>query len=265
MFSNYDILIIEDEKVVIDSAKKILIPEGFKVDDTFSVDKALQKLKQNKYKLILTDLMLPKISGIELTEIVTQKYPDIPIIIITGYATLENAVQSLKVGAFDFIPKPFAFEELLGVVQRAMKFRETINLSRENRTGLNSTSQQTCNGDDWGKYYLLGHHSWAKLSQDGTAILGISATYSRTIGKTQQIYFPEINDLIIQGNMLVRIITPNQMLHRVWAPLSGKVIEKNKQFEKKGIFIDEDPFIESWLVYIIPANLEEELLNLTLP
>ncbi|NOQ98366.1 MAG: response regulator, partial [Calditrichae bacterium] len=98
MFSNYDILIIEDEKVVIDSAKKILIPEGFKVDDTFSVDKALQKLKQNKYKLILTDLMLPKISGIELTEIVTQKYPDIPIIIITGYATLENAVQSLKVG-----------------------------------------------------------------------------------------------------------------------------------------------------------------------
>jgi glycine cleavage system H lipoate-binding protein len=55
------------------------------------------------------------------------------------------------------------------------------------------------------------------------------------------------------------------LLHRVWAPLSGKVIEKNKLFENQGILIDEDPFIESWLVYIIPVNLEEELLNLTLP
>lgn len=265
MFSNYDILIIEDEQVVLDSAKKILIPEGFKLDDCNSADHALQKLKQNKYKLIITDLMLPKISGIQFTEIVTQEYPDIPIIIITGYATLENAVQSLKVGAFDFIPKPFSFEELLGVVQRAVKFRDTTNASNQNGTSINSISQQTSSGDDWGKYYLLGHHSWAKLSDDGTAILGMSRRYSRTIGKIQQIHFPEIDDLIIQGNVLVRIIAANQTLHRVWAPLSGKIIKKNKQFEKKGILINQDPFIDGWLVYIIPVNLEEELLNLTLP
>jgi len=111
MSFHYDVLVIEDEKVVIDSVKKILIPEGFTVDETFDVESALLNLKKNKYKLILTDLMLPKISGLKLIEIVNEKYPDIPIIMITGYATLEIAVQSLKLGAFDFIPKPFAFAD----------------------------------------------------------------------------------------------------------------------------------------------------------
>lgn len=263
MGTQYDILIIEDEKIVIESVKKILIPEGFKVDDTFDVEHALGKLKQNKYKLILTDLMLPKISGLKLIEIVNEKYSDIPIIMITGFATLENAVQSLKAGAFDFIPKPFAFEELLGVVYRAKKYAEMRAALKQEDQFVERLHHQRNNNDNFKKYYSLGKHLWAKLDRDGSAKLGIGEIFHKIIGKIQKVEFPPVNQIINQGNVLVRIYGQEQLLHTVWSPLSGKVIENNQKIKSNKNSNNKNLFLQDWLVCIIPTNLEEELVNLT--
>lgn len=264
MSLRYDVLVIEDEKVVIDSVKKILIPEGFTIDETFDVERALLNLKKNKYKLILTDLMLPKISGLKLIETVNEKYPDIPIIMITGYATLEIAVQSLKLGAFDFIPKPFAFAELLGVVHRAIKFVE-IRKSSDSRAEFRKQYHQQHHLDDKLEYYyFLGKHIWTKLDQNGSAKVGVDETFSKTIGEIHKIDFPSVNEIISQGNPLARIYTNENFMHTIWAPLSGKVIENNQELEKVNTLIDKNRLFHGWLVCMIPTNLEEELQNLIL-
>lgn len=113
MDKQFDILIVEDKLVIVEAARKILKSEGFSLDEAANSEIALQKLQQHRYKLIISDLMLPRISGIELIKKVNSTNPEIPIIIITGYAMLENAVKCFKEGAFDFIPKPFAAEELV--------------------------------------------------------------------------------------------------------------------------------------------------------
>jgi CheY-like chemotaxis protein len=264
MKAEFDILVVEDEPVVIEAAKKILTPESLKVDEALDAETALQKLRHNKYKLVLSDLMLPKISGFDLIEIVKRKYPNIAIITITGYATLENAVQSFKLGVFDFIPKPFTFEELLGVVYRGMKFIEMISSHKRKDNQKEWLTRKRYVGDKLVKYYFLGQHAWAKLDQDGSAIFGVGETFPRIIGDIQRVDFPPINEEISQGSVCVQITTKQHLVHTVWAPLSGRVIEYNRDIEQNAHLIHTDPFFQGWLVRIIPTNLESELVNLTL-
>lgn len=264
MKNEFDILVIEDESVVIEAAKKILTPEALKVDEALDAGTALDKLQQNKYKLILSDLMLPKISGFGLIEIVKRKYPTIPIIMITGYATLENAIQSFKVGAFDFIPKPFDFEELLGVVHRAINFVEMMNNYKQVENPKELFYKEQCQSEDQLiKYYFLGEHAWVKLDQDGSAVVGVGVTFPKIIGDIVRIDFPPINEEINQGNVCVQITTQEKFVHTVWAPLSGRVIENNREIEQNANLINTDPFFQGWLVRILPTNLESELVNLT--
>jgi DNA-binding NtrC family response regulator len=119
MRSGFDVLLVEDEPVVREAAARILRPEGLTLDRVEDVDGALARLRKADYRLVLSDLMLPGFSGFDLLERVTGERPQLPVILITGYATIENALAAFKKGAFDFLPKPFDVAELLGVVRRA--------------------------------------------------------------------------------------------------------------------------------------------------
>jgi CheY-like chemotaxis protein len=252
-----DILLVEDEPVVVDAACRILNSEGFTVDEVPSAEEALKKVPTGHYKLIISDLMLPGISGIELIKKVKNLDVAIPIIIITGYAMLENAVKSFNVGAFDFIPKPFDFEELLGVVYRAMKYFEKVKKSKPIAPSIKSESNK-------GKYYFLGQHSWAKIDQTGVTTIGVGESFSKKIGTIKQVEFPMVNSEVWQGNLCVRFISNDQLIHMVWAPLSGEIIEINNEIKKTPNLIDTDPVHLGWLIKIIPINLQNELENLIL-
>ncbi|NIR52786.1 response regulator [candidate division KSB1 bacterium] len=257
MNNKCDILVVEDEPVVIDAAKKILVPEGYKVDDAEDAESALHKLEGNKYHVILSDLMLPNITGLGLLERVKCREPAVPVVMITGYATLENAVKSFKDGAFDFIPKPFDMEELLGVVYRARKFFE---LSRNRKDSLAEVPGMN---DEAVKSYFLGDHAFASLAEDGSVLFAVGKTFPKLMGEVKDVELPEVDTEVLQGNPCVKIITRNKLVHKVWAPLSGRVIEINHKLEEDTGLIDSDPFDQGWLVRVIPTNLENELENLT--
>ncbi len=263
MNDEFDILVVEDEQVIIDAAKKILMLDGFVVDEALDAETALEKFHRNKYKLIISDLMLPNISGIELIKVVKAKNAEIPIIIITGYAMLENAVKSFKMGAFDFIPKPFDMEELLGVIYRAintLKLKQESALEEKRLGFLNDKQLVTKKA---GKYYFLGEHSWARFDQNNEISFGVGDTISGKMGEIQKIELPFISTEVWQGNLCVRIISQENLVHMVWAPLSGKIIGINQNIEKNMNIINTDPFNSGWLVKILPTNLESELKNLT--
>ncbi|MCJ7581453.1 MAG: response regulator, partial [Candidatus Aminicenantes bacterium] len=116
MNEKYDLLVVEDEPVVLSAIRKIVEPEQISMDEALNGDIALGKLKRNTYNLIISDLMLPRISGLDLIHTIKKDHPGVPLVVITGYATLEKALQSFKMGSFDFIPKPFDTETFLAVI-----------------------------------------------------------------------------------------------------------------------------------------------------
>ena len=113
MKAGYDVLLVEDEAVVRAAVERILRPEGLTLDRVEDVDGALARLRKVEHRVVLSDLMLPGFSGFDLLERVTGERPQVPVILITGYATIENALAAFKKGAFDFLPKPFDVPELL--------------------------------------------------------------------------------------------------------------------------------------------------------
>ena len=263
MRSKFDILIIDDEQVVIDAAKKILSIGNYRIDQALDADTALKKLEKNNYKFILLDLMLPKVTGFELIENIYDQYPYIPIITITGYATLENTIQSFKVGVFDFVPKPFDTEELLGVAFRCLKFVE-LGLSQDKEKRFKLFHRVKNIGAKSKKYYFLGEHSWAKIDHDGSVIFGVGRTFSEMMGDSVSIEFPSIPVEVLQGSECLCFHSQDGLIHQVWAPLSGEFVEINQVVVPDIHLINDDPFNQGWLGRLKPTHLDEELGNLSL-
>jgi FixJ family two-component response regulator len=113
-------MVVDDEEIVQESVRRVLEDQGFSVDAVPRVDQALELLKKKTYDLILTDLMMPERNGMELVEAVALGYPETGIIMFTGHPTVSSAVESIKLGALDYLPKPFTPDELIEVTQRAL-------------------------------------------------------------------------------------------------------------------------------------------------
>nr|MBP9826664.1 response regulator [Thermoanaerobaculia bacterium] len=96
MRAPFDVLLVEDEPVVREAAARILRPEGISLDRVEDVDGALARLRRVDHRVVLSDLMLPGFSGFDLLERVTGERPHLPVILITGYATIENALAAFK-------------------------------------------------------------------------------------------------------------------------------------------------------------------------
>ncbi|MCU0849335.1 MAG: response regulator [Spirochaetes bacterium] len=118
------LLIIDDEDIVLKSCKRILIKEPYEVETAYSAEHGLEKLEKGGYDVVITDLMMPGMGGMELLRTIKQRNMDVTVIIFTGFATAETAREALKMGAFDYIPKPFTPEEFRDVVGNAVKTRE---------------------------------------------------------------------------------------------------------------------------------------------
>jgi len=113
-------LVIDDEQIVLDSVSKILTDENYAVDVSLSGREGLNQAIQSEYDIVLTDIRMPDIGGMRVLRDVKRAKPSLPVVIITGYATVRSAVQAMKLGAAEYIEKPFEPEELLEAVARAL-------------------------------------------------------------------------------------------------------------------------------------------------
>ncbi|HPV43718.1 MAG TPA: response regulator [Spirochaetota bacterium] len=118
------ILIIDDEDIVLKSCLRILKNEEYVIDTAYSGEEGLKRTDEKDYDIVITDLKMPGLGGMEVLASLRKNKPEVTVIIFTGYATVENARDALKNGAFDYIPKPFTNEELRTVVDNAVKARE---------------------------------------------------------------------------------------------------------------------------------------------
>ena len=129
------ILVVDDEMIVCESCRRILEEEGYEVEAALSGKEAFEKMKANPFDIVITDLKMPGIDGMEVLRTFRKEYPDSIIIMITGFSTVETAVEAMKLGAFDYIPKPFTPDEVSIVVKKAIEKKslmaENIYLRQE--------------------------------------------------------------------------------------------------------------------------------------
>jgi DNA-binding NtrC family response regulator len=124
------VLLVDDEKIALKNLEHILKKEGYHVKTTSSSQKSLRLLSKEEFDIVLTDLKMEKIDGMQILKRCKENSPDTEVIMITGYATIESAIEAMKYGAYHYLTKPFKLDEVRKVVREAA---EKILLKRENR------------------------------------------------------------------------------------------------------------------------------------
>ena len=138
------IYVVDDDGIILESLTEFLRIEGYDADGGASVDEAMNAMANKSYDLIITDINMPNADGFELLRVLKHRYPDVIPIMITGYGTIESAVEAIKMGAFDYLTKPIVDDELRLVITRAMEQRalkrqcKTLRDQLDTRYGLGS-------------------------------------------------------------------------------------------------------------------------------
>ena len=114
------ILAVDDEEIILDSFRKILVLAGYSIDTLETGKEALWLIQNHDYDFVFTDIKMPEMDGVDVTKAVKHLRPDIDVIVITGYASIETAVETMKFGAMDYVEKPFTEDELVDFVNKAL-------------------------------------------------------------------------------------------------------------------------------------------------
>jgi CheY-like chemotaxis protein len=251
------VLVVDDEQVVLDSVRKHLKNEGYELQTVLSGADALSVLESGWPEIVITDLMMPGMDGLELLERIEGTQQGIPVIMITGYATMRTALQALRKGAFDYIAKPFTRAELQGVVSRAAcQISLVADPEQKTRTRQEAVRPETP--------LQVGGHCWVDVEPSGTARIGLERAFAVTIGEVTSVELPDVGDCLEQGSLCLRFLTADGCSHTLWSPLSGRILELNETLRESPKIAVEDPYGAGWLLRLDPGNLEEELKGLSL-
>ncbi len=261
------ILIVDDEQVILDSIEKHLRHEDdLQILSALSVSEALDIMQSNKVDIILTDLMMPETDGLEFLNIIQNHDKNIKTIMITGYATINTAMQAIRSGAFDYIAKPFTRKQLKEVVRRAA---DLVILSRKDANPKASTTSMGNNiagneitGNEISDEQInktVGDYSWFALEEDGTVTIGIERAVLYSIGAIQTVYLPSVGDLVRQGSVYFQLFSAGLQTQSLQSPLSGEVVRVNEKVAADPQGALQDPYGEGWLIKIKPENFEDEI------
>jgi len=158
---------VDDEKRIRDGCRSILSAAGFEVGLAENGYAGLAKIEDEHFDIILLDLMMPGLRGIDLLEHVKARHPDTLVIVITGYATLEHAVEAMKKGAFDFISKPFSPEDLRTVIGRAIEYIRSLEDIAHEKSRMGTLIRHLSDGvmaTDSEKLVALANLAFLKLT-----------------------------------------------------------------------------------------------------
>lgn len=262
------ILCVDDEAVILDSFRKILVLDGYSVDTVESGKEALHLIQSHHYDFLFTDLKMPEMDGVDVAKSVKHLRPDIDVIIITGYATVESAVEVMKFGAMDYVQKPFTEDELLEFTKKSLFKRQ----DRIKKQLLPKVHISHLSGEEYfkssefaipGGVFISKDHCWVGIDQDGNAKIGIDDFAKKLIGKIDDIEFPNLG-------MNVKVDQPLFSLKQgrrhitFGSPISGNVTSINNELDEDLDSLEISPYEQNWICKIDAENLDTELRKLNI-
>ena len=252
--------------MILDSFRKILVLDGYTVDTVISGPEAINLIKSHHYDFVFTDLKMPEMDGVEVTKTVKSLRPDIDVIIITGYATVETAVDCMKLGALDYVQKPFTEDELLEFTKKSLiKRQERIQKQLKPRVHITHLSEkEKLNIGEFsipGGVFISEGHCWAGISQDGAVRIGIDDFAKKLIGKIDDIEFPNLGMTIVKGQPLFSIKQGKKSI-QFNSPVSGQVAKVNLDLGDNLEALDYSTYEKNWICVIDADKLDSELTQL---
>jgi len=260
------ILCVDDETVILDSFRKILVLDGYCVDTVETGREALGLIQNHSYDFVFTDLKMPEMDGVEVTKSVKHLRPDIDVVIITGYATVETAVECMKFGAMDYVQKPFTEDELLEFTKKAFIKREDrikkmlkpkVHITHLKETAEAKTPEFLIPGG----VFISEGHCWANINEEGMVKVGFDDFARKLIGKIDAIEFPNLGLSIRKGQRLFAVKQGNRRVI-FNAPVSGKVKEINKLLNTDLESIEFSPYENNWICQLDAEELDSEISQL---
>lgn len=257
------ILAVDDEKLILDSFRKILVFAGYSIDTVETGSEVLGLIRKHDYDFVFTDLKMPEMDGVEVTKAVKHLRPDIDVIVITGYASIETAVETVKFGAMDYVEKPFTEDELLEFVKTALIKRQA-NSEKNMRHKIRLIKPGT--GESKSKFelnvpagiFVSPQHAWAKIETNGTVRVGPDDLIRKVFGEIDQVELPETMQIIKKGETLFSLKYGDYRLN-IPSPISGKITSVNSEHAERPEWLAIKPFALSWMCGIEPSNLASEL------
>jgi CheY-like chemotaxis protein len=257
------ILAVDDEEIILDSFRKILVLAGYSIDTVESGSEALGLIRKNDYDFVFTDLKMPEMDGVEVTKAVRHLRPDIDVIVITGYASIESAVETVKFGAMDYVQKPFTEDELLEFVKTAVIKRQH-NLEKQMRHKIRLIKPGTPESKSRFELnvpagaFVSKQHAWARIELNGAVCIGLDDLIRKLFTKIDRVELPEPGKNVERGAALFSLSFGEHTL-TIPSPLSGKVISVNSEQIEHPEWLSIKPFELSWMCRIEPSDLAGEL------
>ena len=256
MNEKVDILVVEDEPSVARAVVMVCDEEGMSVTAVDSAAWALELLEGNHFRLILCDIMMLGMDGFQFLEEMDRRGLSEPVVMMTGYSTMENAVKSLSMGAIDYIPKPFTADELLTVIRRSLR----SSMLREKAYAAKMEQDRTMSFvPSPAEYFRLGYVSWVKMEDEGTARIGVSDLFLKSVEGLRGIELSAVGDILVQGVPCAIVTSSDGSEHGVMCPMGGKVLEVNGEALSDPMLVEKDPFFRGWLYRILPSNPDSNL------
>jgi CheY-like chemotaxis protein len=262
------ILCVDDEEVILGSFRKILVLDGYSVDTVETGQEALGLLQKHHYDFVFTDLKMPLMDGVEVTKSVKHLRPDIDVIIITGYASVETAVETMKYGAMDYVQKPFTEDELLEFVKKTLIKRQD-KIQKQLKPKVHITHLPAASDFIKGEFSIPGgvfinkNHTWLSINQEGIARIGIDDFAKKLIGKIDAIELPNLGMNVKAGQPLftvkqgTRSVTFN-------SPVTGKVSQINTLLKENLGALEITPYEKNWICALDTDKIDDEIKLMTI-
>lgn len=252
------LLVVDDEAVICKACQRVFSRQGFDVEENTDAREGLSRAVENDYAGVLLDIKMPELDGIQFLEELRKSKPDMPVLIMTGYPSVPNASAAVRLGASDYITKPFTPEDITQSVQRMLR----RGLAEEGPSGATppgaesaEEAEQQASGEE---DLLFVDEAWLRLEEDGSACIGAVLPWPQ--GTTvEAVRPPRIGEVVYQGLPLAGVAMADKTGMVVPSPISGVVVAVNERLNTEPSLLLDDPCGQGWIACVCTTRLEEEL------
>jgi DNA-binding response OmpR family regulator len=239
------LLVVDDEEVICEGCRRVFSRQGFEVEKCSDACQGLSLAEQNDYSAILLDIKMPNMDGIQFLESLRKSKPQVPVVLMTGYPSIPNAASAIRLGASDYVTKPFTPEEIAQAVHRLLHSGKT--------PGQDDIAVEPPAPVEGLRYW---HETWFHVAAEGAAKVG-AVLVRPGANKVEEICLPRIGEVVYQGLPLAAVTIGGQK-RIIPSPLSGVVVAVNDSLASDPSAILTSPCGKGWIASISPTRLDEE-------
>ena len=241
------ILVVDDEEAICEGCRRIFSRQGFDVQKCNDANQGLNLAVRGDYAAILLDVKMPEMDGLHFLEALRKQKPSIPVILMTGYPSIPNATSAIRLGASDYVTKPFTPEEISQAVHR---------LLHAGHDPAAAAPEPPPPGTPL-RFY---REAWCQLAGGSAARVGALLVRPGT-AKIESVRLPGIGEVVYQGLPLAAVTVAGQPPRTVPSPLSGVVVAVNESLAADPRQLVSDPCGAGWIACTCPTHWDDEAKN----